>query len=158
MPISFIAAALAAGAVSLVGASGQGQMNARGAQAMGFDQDRTTHHFLLYEDGGAIDVSVNDRADAANRDAIRAHLPHVAMLFRQGVFDLPHFIHGTNVPGTTSMSQRKDRIKYHFSQTPAGGRVDIVTADQDALTAIHAFLRFQITDHQTGDSLDVKKR
>ena len=32
----------------------------RGAMVMGFDQARTTHHFLLFNDGGAIDVSVND--------------------------------------------------------------------------------------------------
>ena len=30
---------------------------------MGFDQARTTHHFLLFTDGGAIDVSVNDPVD-----------------------------------------------------------------------------------------------
>jgi hypothetical protein len=33
-------------------------MLTRGAQAMGFDQEQTVHHFLLYEDGGAIDVAV----------------------------------------------------------------------------------------------------
>jgi len=47
------------------------------AAVMGFDQDKTTHHFYLFEDGGAIDVSVKDSADAKNRDAIRGHLPHM---------------------------------------------------------------------------------
>src|SRR3989304_2110719 len=49
------------------------RMNQRGAQVMGFDQDKTTHHFYLFGDGGAIDVSVKDAADKANLDAIRAH-------------------------------------------------------------------------------------
>ena len=53
----------------------------RGAMVMGFDQARTTHHFLLFNDGGAIDVSVNDSVDTKNRDAIRSHLPHIAMMF-----------------------------------------------------------------------------
>ena len=65
----------------------------RGNAVMGFDQLKTTHHFYLYEDGGAIDVSVKDLSDTANRDAIRSHLPHVAMLFNQGDFDAPMLVH-----------------------------------------------------------------
>ena len=38
-------------------------MLTRGAQAMGFDQGRTDHHFLLYDDGGAIDVAVKEASD-----------------------------------------------------------------------------------------------
>ena len=44
---------------------------------MGFDQARTTHHFLLFDDGGAIEVGVNDPADTKNRDAIRSHLRYL---------------------------------------------------------------------------------
>jgi hypothetical protein len=134
------------------------QLDQRGAHAMGFDQDKTTHHFLLYTDGGAIDVGVKEASDTANRDAIRMHLPHIAMLFGQGRFDLPHFIHATDVPGTAAMTRLKDRIAYRYRETPEGGRVDIVTSDAEALEAIHAFLRFQIADHKTGDSLEVKAR
>lgn len=134
------------------------QLDQRGAHAMGFDQEKTTHHFLLYQDGGAIDVGVKEASDTANRDAIRMHLPHLAMLFGQGRFDLPHFIHATDVPGTAVMTRLKDRIAYRYRQTPGGGRVDIVTSDPEALAAVHAFLRFQITDHKTGDSLEVKVR
>jgi hypothetical protein len=46
----------------------------RGAAAMGFDQETTTHHFLLTADGGAIEVGVNAASDAVNRDVIRSHL------------------------------------------------------------------------------------
>ena len=133
-------------------------LDERGAHAMGFDQAKTTHHFLLYRDGGAIDVSVKNPSDTTNRDAIRTHLPHLAMLFGQGSFELPHFIHATDVPGTATMKRLKDRIAYRYRHTPGGGRVDIVTSDPEALEAIHTFLRFQITDHKTGDSLEVKSR
>ena len=93
----------------------QDPMNARGAQAMGFDQDKATHHFLLYEDGGAIDIAVKDAADVENRDAIRAHLPHIAQMFGQGNFDLPHFIHATDVPGTDDddIFSRQDSMDIH---------------------------------------------
>ena len=36
----------------------------RGADAMGFDQDATTHHFLLFPTGGAIEVTVKEGEQA----------------------------------------------------------------------------------------------
>lgn len=145
-------------ALVLVGAAAQDPVKTRGTEAMGFDQDATAHHFLLYEDGGAIDISVKQPDDTTNRDAIRAHLPHIAMMFGQGNFDMPHFIHAIDVPGTADMARLKDRIRYTYKETPGGGRVDIVTADREALAALHAFLRFQIQDHKTGDALGVGRR
>ena len=90
-----------------------GSGDQRGAMVMGFDQARTTHHFLLFSDGGAIDVSVNDSADTKNRDAIRTHLPHIAMMFGEGNFDAPMLVHDSkNVPGTKAMTERKETIRY----------------------------------------------
>ena len=127
-------------------------MLTRGAQAMGFDQERTVHHFLLYEDGGAIDVAVKEASDHANLHAIRQHLPEIAELFKAGDFDKPALTHAQLVPGTVEMTRLKERITYQYEETPAGGRVRIVTRDAPALAAVHTFLRFQIEDHQTGDS------
>jgi len=134
------------------------QMNQRGSQVMGFDQEKTTHHFYLYSDGGAIDVAVNDAADKTNLDAIRAHLPHIAMLFSEGNFEAPMLVHDTNVPGTAKMGKLKGRITYRYAAAPKGGRVNIITTDAEALVAVHAFLKFQTTDHETGDSIKVRKR
>jgi hypothetical protein len=131
----------------------------RGARVMGFDQDRTVHHFLLFADGGAIDVSVKDPADAKNRDAVRSYLPHVAVMFGSGDFHAPMLVHdSSNVPGTTVLAERKQKIRYEYAETPNGGRVNIVTTDPEALAAVHAFLRFQITDHKTGDPMTVRPR
>ena len=131
----------------------------RGAMVMGFDQEATAHHFLLFSDGGAIDVSVKDPSDAKNRDAIRSHLPHIAMMFGEGNFEAPMLVHDSkNVPGTHEMAKRKDDIRYQYVGTPNGGRVNIVTTDADALAAVHAFLKFQIADHKTGDPLTVGAR
>ena len=131
----------------------------RGAAAMGFDQDKTAHHFLLFDDGGAIDISVKDATDATNRDAIRAHLPHIAQLFGAGDFATPMFVHDTKqVPGVAVLSAKKAAVRYAYVETPRGGRVDIVTTDVEAIKALHDFLRFQISDHKTGDSLTPRKR
>jgi len=134
-------------------------MNDRSAMAMGFDQDKTTHHFYLYEDGGAIAIVANDPADTKNRDAIRSHLPHISMMFGDGNFDVPMLVHDSaNVPGTKVMAARKGMITYQYVETPMGGRVDIVTTDKDALAAVHDFLKYQITEHKTGDPLTTSKR
>ena len=133
--------------------------DARGAMVMGFDQARTTHHFLLYSDGGAIDVTVKDPADTPNRDAIRSHLPHIAMMFGDGNFSAPMLVHNsTNVPGANVLIERKEAIRYRYMETPNGGRVDIVTSDPAALAAVHQFLKFQIAEHKTGDPTTISTR
>jgi hypothetical protein len=126
---------------------------------MGFDQGATTHHFRLYADGGAIEVAVKDPGDTKDRDAIRSHLPHIAMMFGSGNFEAPMLVHdSSHVPGTAVMAERRDRIRYSYVETPDGGKVDIVTADPPALTAVHAFLAYQIAEHKTGDPTTVSKR
>ena len=132
-------------------------LTARGEHAMGFDQHATVHHFYLYEDGGAIDVAVKDPHDQTNLTAIRSHLPHIVQMFRAGDFSIPHFIHADNVPGSATMSQRRDQIVYIYEERPQGGRVRMTTRDAAALAAIHEFMRYQITDHQTGDSLAITR-
>ena len=127
-------------------------MNQRGAEGMGFSQTATTHHFLLNANGGVIQVEANDPADAASRDGIRVHLSHIAKAFSSGDFAIPMFVHDTLPPGVLVMKDRSDKISYKFEETPAGGRVVIVTTDTKALNAVQQFLRFQITEHKTGDS------
>ena len=126
---------------------------------MGFDQDRTTHHFWLFPDGGAIDVAVTDVADAKNRDAIRSHLSHIAMMFAGGDFTAPMLVHdSSSVPGAKVMAERKAAIRFQFVETPNGGRVNIVTTDATALAGVHEFLRYQIAEHKTGDPTTVRAR
>jgi hypothetical protein len=151
-------------AILAVAAIGLARQNAdptqtHAAMAMGFDQHATTHHFRLYEDGGAIEVTVNDPGDVKDRAAIRSHLPHVAIMFGNGNFDAPMLVHdSSDVPGTAVMAERRDRIRYTYVETTNGGRVEIVTTDSRALAAVHAFLTYQVAEHKTGDALTVSKR
>ena len=134
-----------------------GQMTARGAQAMGFDQTATTHHFYLYADGGAIEVTVNDRKDKTNLAAIRSHLPGISRMFAAGDFSTSHFNRSPDVPGVDGMARLRDRIAYAYDDIADGGRVRITTKHTRAILAVHAFLKFQIQDHKTGDSLELKR-
>lgn len=133
-------------------------VNERGDHEMGFSHLKTAHHFRLYEDGGAIEVEALDAADTASRDQIRNHLSMIAGVFAQGDFAIPKAVHDQSVPGTLAMARRKADISYKFESTERGGRVRISTGSAEALAAIHEFLRFQIQDHQTGDSLEIAKK
>jgi hypothetical protein len=129
----------------------------RGAAAMGFDQDATTHHFGLTTTGAFIQVQVNDPADTANRDAIRAHLEAIAAEFASGDFSKPFMTHAENPPGVETMRRLRAVIRFTFEETEFGGRVRITTADTAALQGVHEFVRYQITEHRTGDPLTVQK-
>jgi len=133
-------------------------VESHGDQAMGFPHDQTTHHFRMFSDGGAIDVTVNDRNDKSNTDAIRSHLSHIAIMFGNADFSTPMFIHDGVPPGVTTMKLMKSGISYKYEEIPSGARVRIQSTDAIALAAIHDFLRFQITEHATGDSLDVSQK
>ena len=65
----------------------------RGDHMMGFSHDKTIHHFRLYADGGAIEVTANDPNDNESRDQIRMHLSHIVGMFAAGDFKAPMLIH-----------------------------------------------------------------
>src|SRR6185369_1517716 len=133
-------------------------VNERGDHAMGFSHEKTTHHFRLTAEGGSIEVIANDPGDAASQEMIRTHLSHIAKMFKEGDFSAPMFIHGEAPAGVPVMKQLKADISYTFESLDGGGRVRIASANPKAVEAIHAFLRYQIKDHQTGDSVELDKQ
>lgn len=133
-------------------------VDANGDRAMGFSHEKTTHHFRNLSDGGAIEVSANDPADAESRDRIRTHLRAIAKAFTGGRFDTPSAVHGRVPPGVPTMERHKADIEYAYEQTELGALVRITTRNADALDAVHDFLRFQIADHETGDPIEIDSR
>jgi hypothetical protein len=124
---------------------------------MGFDQQKTVHHFVLTASGGYIDVSVRDASDSSNRNAIQSHLSHIAQMFKEGNFDIPMLVHGEKPAGVAALQRLKAKIKYEYKATDRGGRITITTSDNEALQGVHEFLRYQIQEHKTGDSLSPRK-
>jgi hypothetical protein len=129
----------------------QAMVNQHGDHVMGFSHEKTTHHFELNYDGGAIDVRANDAKDTESRDQIRSHLKHIVQMFGDGNYNAPMLVHDANVPGTATMSRLKDQLHWTLSETPRGARLTVAADNKAALDAVHEFLRFQIQDHQTGD-------
>jgi hypothetical protein len=134
-------------------------LNARGAKFMGFDQAATTHHFILTKEGGRIEVKANDAKDTASINQIREHLQHIAAVFAKGDFSLPGLVHDTKaVPGVAAMKSHAAALSFAFEEIGRGAQVRIVGTSREAITAVHEFLRFQITDHKTGDPLTPRDR
>ncbi len=129
------------------------QLKQRGALAMGFDQDKTVHHFLLRPAGGAIEVTSKDPGDAESIAQIRVHLREIADAFGKGEFAKPLAIHGELPPGAEAMAVNRTRIRYRYEERANGAAVLLETSDRATLKAIHAFLRYQIIEHKTGDPL-----
>lgn len=132
------------------------EVNRHGAEAMGFDQQKTEHHFRLFKDGGVVEVSARNADDKGSIEQIRDHLKMQAEKFSHGDFAAPEHTHGQVPPGAEVMKQMSSEIKYAYESKPQGGTMRISASSPKTIDAIHDFLRFQIQDHETGDSLDVR--
>ena len=118
----------------------------------GMSHTKSTHSFRLFADGGAIELRAKDPADEATIAAIRAHLQDITPQFTKGDFSTPQFVHGYTPDGVAQLQQLRSDITYRYQQVDGGGRIRITTASAEALSAIHAFLRFQVTEHRTADT------
>ena len=66
---------------------------------MGFSQTTTTHHFILTLNGGIVQVTANDPNNTEQIETIQMHLKHIAVMFSEGNFSIPHFVHDQTPPG-----------------------------------------------------------
>ena len=153
------AALLAALLAAVADAHGADSTHVRSSGAhdkpAGLTHSKTTHHYHLLPDGGAIEVTARDAADTLSRNAIRAHLSRVAQMLSAGDFSESMLTRDPTAPGTADMQRLGGTIHYRFETVDGGGRVLIATRNARALVAIHDFLRFQITEYKTGDPLEV---
>jgi hypothetical protein len=95
-------------------------LDRRGDQGMGFSHRLTDHHFLLFANGGAIEVEADRSEDNMSKTGIRKHMEMIAGMFGQGDFSLPMFIHDTVPPGVEVMKRLKAQIRYAAENTPTG--------------------------------------
>jgi hypothetical protein len=152
-----------AGAVTLAQHTGQmhtkpdnhDALHARGAKTMGFDQSLAAHHFTLLADGGSIDIQVVDARDEVTRKKVAAHLDEIRAQFKSGNFGTPEATHAEMPDGTAAMARLRDAIDYAVAPSARGAALRITARTPEALEAVHAFLRYQIREHRTGDPLTI---
>ena len=126
---------------------------ASGEEVAGFDQEKSSRHFKLLPDGGVIEITANDPSDVSTRNAIQQQVVKIAGMLTEGNFAIPMLARQQQPPGIDTMKRLKSELSYTPENLPNGGRVQITTANSEALNAVHDFLRFEIQEHKTGDSL-----
>ncbi len=130
----------------------------RGALAMGFDQNKVAHHFLLNASGATIAVTIRDSTDRESRLQVRSHLREITAAFAKGEFGKPVETHAELPPGTATMTTNRHLITYRYNERVDGAEVVISSSDAATLAAIHEFFRYQIVEHKTGDPLTVSPK
>jgi hypothetical protein len=76
----------------------QATLNQQGDHVMGFSHEKTSHHFVLTQDGGLIEVRANDIKDTATLGQIQSHFQHIVRMFADGNFSAPMLVHGQDAP------------------------------------------------------------
>jgi len=120
----------------------------RGETVMGVDQYTSKHVFEDLPDGGRIVLDRDDASDTAGVRTIRAHMRTIESAFQRGDFTLPGVVHASEVPGTRVMAEKRSTIAYRAADRARGAEVRITTRDPAAVAAVHAFLKFQRSDHR----------
>ena len=123
-------------------------MDRRGNIAMGFDQSKITHTFTSLDTGGEILIKAKDSSDALTIAQIQKHLKEIEKAFAEGDFSKPFFIHDEQVPGADDLKAEKKALEYHSQTLADGARLSIVAKSPKAKDALHAFLRYQSSEHK----------
>jgi hypothetical protein len=122
------------------------EVEAKGAEVMPFDLDRTTHRFGKTDSGG-VQTVVSDDGDAAQTDLIRGHLRQEADRFGRGDFADPRRIHGDDMPGLAALRAGAGRVTIAYRDVTAGGEITYTTEDPALVSALHAWFDAQVSDH-----------
>jgi hypothetical protein len=123
------------------------KMMERGDIAMGFNQNKITHHFVATPDGGKIIITALNGSDKQSIDEIKNHTLDIQKEFSEGNFTKPFFIHAQEVPGIKVMSEKKDLIKYNIRNLNNGSSLQLTTNDKELIDAIMQFMDFQARQH-----------
>jgi DNA-binding transcriptional regulator GbsR (MarR family) len=123
------------------------KMMERGDIAMGFNQNKITHHFVATPDGGKIMITALNGSDKRTIDEIKNHTLDIQKEFSERNFTKPFFIHAQEVPGTKVMSEKKDLIKYNIRNLNNGSSLQLTTNDKELIDSITQFMEFQAREH-----------
>jgi hypothetical protein len=132
------------------------EMMRHGAEAMGFDQQTTSHHFTKTRSGGVVRVTANNPDDTEIVGHINVHFRTIASQFARGDFRAPELTHGQVPSGVATMQRLREKITYTAHPIAGGAELIISSTDQRAVDAIHQFIDFQIRDHETGDTAAIR--
>ncbi len=128
------------------------EMNARFSKAVGVSLDKFILHYYLVKNGGVVELAAKDPGDAATVAAIQKYLQSQRELWEKGKETVVTEIHGTFPEPAATMRKLRNEITFYMAKTDNGGVLRMFSINDQARAAIQDYLKFEITQHKTGDS------
>lgn len=130
----------------LATAKRQAEVARRSGPVMGFDLDRSLHKFAPTRDGGILTITSRD-GDPTQVQRIRLHLQYQSKTFRRGDWANPIHIHGSEMPGLSTLVTAGNEFMISYEVLPRGAQIKFVSSDEGVILAVHRWFGAQNTDH-----------
>ena len=128
------------------------EMNARFSRAVGVSLDKMVLHYYLVKNGGVVELVAKDPADAATIESIQKYLQNQKDLWEKGKENVVTEIHGKFPEPAVTMKKLRNEITFYMAKTDNGGVLRMFSINDQARVAIQDYLKFEISEHKTGDS------
>ena len=123
------------------------QVREIGAEVMPFELDKTLHTFEKTADGGVQIVTIRKSADTGQLTPIREHLKKIANDFENGNFSDPTTIHGSDMPGLSTLQANSSKFSITYAELENGAKLVYRSIDAEIISALHLWFDAQLTDH-----------
>lgn len=128
------------------------EVNSRLSHALGVSLDKVTVHFYLVKNGGVIEFAAKDPNDSASIAAIQKYLQNQKDLWEKGKESAVTEVHAKPPESASTMRKLRNEITFYMAKTDNGAVLRMFSINEQAKNAIQDYLRFEITEHKTGDS------
>lgn len=131
--------------------------SARFSRALGVPLDKVTLHFYLVKNGGVVELSAKDTADAATIAALQKYLQSQKDLWEKGKETAVTDVHMRAPESAATMRKLRNEITFYMAKTDNGGVLRMFSINEQARAAIQDYLRFEIGEHKTGDATTLEQ-
>jgi hypothetical protein len=133
----------------------ENDLNTRFSKVLGTDAEKIVQHYYLVKNGGVIEFTAKDPADNATISTVQKYLDAQKNLFEKGKADADTEIYGKVPDGLQALKKLRNEITFFAVNTDGGAALRMFSVNEQARQAIQDFLKFQISEHKTGDPLQV---
>jgi hypothetical protein len=128
------------------------EMNSRFSKAVGVPLDKFILHYYLVKNGGVVELAAKDPSDTSTIEAIQKYLQGQKELWEKGKETVVTDIHGKFPEPAATMKKLRNEITFYMAKTDAGGVLRMFSINDQARVAIQDYMKFEISEHKTGDS------
>jgi hypothetical protein len=125
------------------------EVREKGSEVMPFDLDKTLHTFEKTSYGGFQIVSIRGLGNSDELNPIREHLKKIATDFENGNFGDPVSIHGSQMPGLSTLQANSSKFSINYIEQVNGAKLEYHSTDDMIISALHLWFDAQLTDHGT---------